>query len=105
MTQANKRPATLGLVRPVLAATIALALAGCAVNPTPVTMAERGEKIKEDFAQMYKDQEPLQGPLSLEEAMARAVKYNLETRLRIMEEALGMGQVEQARFDMLPRLT
>ncbi|MCG2586902.1 TolC family protein, partial [Massilia sp. TS11] len=93
------------LARPLLVVSLSLALAACAVSPTPVTLAERGEKIKEDFAQMYKDQEPLKGPLSLEEAMARAVKYNLETRLRIMEEALGMGQVEQARFDMLPRLT
>lgn len=93
------------LARPALAGLLALALAGCTVAPKPITVAERGAKAKEDFADMYTGQEPVKGPLTIEEAMARAIKYNLDTRLRMMEEALGMGQLEQARFDMLPRLT
>jgi hypothetical protein len=53
---------------------------------------------------MYKDQEPLSGPLTLHQAMARAVKYNLEGRLKIMEEALAKRQLDLASFDMLPRM-
>lgn len=36
--------------------------------------------------------------------MARAVKYNLEARLKVMEEALAKRQVDLAQFDMLPRM-
>lgn len=53
---------------------------------------------------MYTDQEPLNGPLTLHQAMARAVKYNLEGRLKIMEEALAKRQLDLASFDMLPRM-
>jgi multidrug efflux system outer membrane protein len=53
---------------------------------------------------MFKDQEPLSGPLTLHEAMARAVKYNLEARLKVMEEAMAQRQVDLATFDMLPRM-
>lgn len=83
----------------------AILLSGCAVTPKPITLAEREQHIEADFDQMYKDQEKLVGPLTLEAAMARAVKYNLEHRLRLMEEALSLGQFEQARYEMLPRLT
>lgn len=53
---------------------------------------------------MFADQEPLSAPLTLHEAMARAVKYNLEARLNVMEEALAQRQVDLASFDMLPRM-
>ncbi|MDH0897744.1 TolC family protein, partial [Pseudomonas sp. GD03875] len=53
---------------------------------------------------MFKDQEPLSGPLTLHTAMARAVKYNLEARLKVMEEAVAQRQVDLATFDMLPRM-
>ncbi|MFN3771541.1 MAG: TolC family protein, partial [Ectopseudomonas guguanensis] len=35
---------------------------------------------------------------------ARAVKYNLEARLKVMEEAMAQRQVDLATFDMLPRM-
>lgn len=53
---------------------------------------------------MFNEQEPLNGPLTLHEAMARAVKYNLEARLKVMEEAMAQRQVDLATFDMLPRM-
>ena len=33
---------------------------------------------------------PVTGPLSLHEAMARALKYNLQQRVRLLEEALAL---------------
>jgi outer membrane protein TolC len=41
----------------------------------------------------------------LAEAMARALKYNLDHRTRMMEEALAIGQLDLSRYDMLPKLT
>ena len=47
---------------------------------------------------------PVVGQLTMDEAIARALKYNLERRTRVMEEALAMNQLDSANWDMLPRL-
>ncbi|PAU66529.1 transporter [Pseudomonas sp. PIC25] len=83
---------------------LALAISGCAVTSQPIERSESEQRAKADLAAMFKDQEPLSGPLTLHEAMARAVKYNLEARLKVMEEAVAQRQLDLARFDMLPRI-
>jgi outer membrane protein, multidrug efflux system len=86
------------------ASLLALAVSGCAVTSEPIERSVSEQRAKSDLASMYKDQEPLNGPLTLHQAMARAVKYNLEGRLKIMEEALAKRQLDLASFDMLPRM-
>jgi outer membrane protein TolC len=54
---------------------------------------------------MYADQEPVRAPLTMEEAAARAIKYNLDYRLHLMESALQQGVLDVSRFDLLPQLT
>ncbi|MCS4286193.1 outer membrane protein TolC [Pseudomonas sp. BIGb0278] len=83
---------------------LAFAVTGCAVKTQPIEPGVSEQRAKSDLASMFKNQEALQGPLTLHEAMARAVKYNLEARLKIMEEALAQRQVDLATFDMLPRM-
>lgn len=83
---------------------LALIVSGCAVTSKPIDRSESEQRAKSDLVDMYKDQEPLSGPLTLHEAMARAVKYNLEARLKVMEEAMAERQVDLASFDMLPRM-
>lgn len=83
---------------------LALAISGCAVTSQPIERSVSVQRAQSDLLNMFKDQEPLSGPLSLHEAMARAVKYNLEGRLKVMEEALAKRQVDLASFDMLPRM-
>jgi len=48
--------------------------------------------------------EPLTSPLTLEQALARALKYNLEQRVQRLEEAIALGTWESGRFDMLPKV-
>ncbi|KAE9646509.1 MULTISPECIES: TolC family protein [Pseudomonas] len=86
------------------ASLLALAISGCAVTSDPIERSVSEQRAKSDLQGMYKDQEPLRGPLTLHQAMARAVKYNLEGRLKIMEEALAKRQLDLASFDMLPRM-
>ncbi|MGE8406644.1 MAG: TolC family protein [Pseudomonas sp.] len=86
------------------ASLLALAISGCAVTSQPIDRSASEERARTDLATMFKDQEPINGPLTLHQAMARAVKYNLEARLKIMEEALAKRQVDLASFDMLPRM-
>lgn len=86
------------------ASVLALAIGGCAVTSEPIERSVSEQRARSDLHGMYKDQEPLNGPLTLHQAMARAVKYNLEGRLKIMEEALAKRQLDLASFDMLPRM-
>lgn len=83
---------------------LALAISGCAVTSQPIDRSFSEQRAQQDLLSMFKDQEPLNGPLTLHEAMARAVKYNLEARLKVMEEAMAQRQVDLATFDMLPRM-
>lgn len=83
---------------------LALVVSGCAVTSEPIDRSTSEQRARTDLQNMYKDQEPLSGPLTLHQAMARAVKYNLEGRLKIMEEALAKRQLDLASFDMLPRM-
>ncbi|GAB2891000.1 hypothetical protein GCM10027093_27600 [Paraburkholderia jirisanensis] len=101
------QPRMLRMPRPSLVAlaVAALWLSGCAVHPTPFTDAERVDAVKTDRTQMFAQTEPLAGPVTLEEAMARSIRFNLDHRLKMMEAALGQKQLDVANFNMLPQLT
>lgn len=83
---------------------LAVMVSGCAVTSEPIDRSVSEQRAQIDLQNMFKGQEPLSGPLTLHQAMARAVKYNLEGRLKIMEEALAKRQLDLASFDMLPRM-
>ncbi|MBF0627417.1 MAG: TolC family protein [Magnetococcales bacterium] len=91
-----------GVVTGVLAA---LSLAGCSVATPVITPAEQERLAQSDKASLFKDQQGVNAPLTLHEAMARALKFNLDLRLKRLEEVLAWNQEEVARLDMLPRLT
>ncbi len=85
--------------------TTAIVLAGCTVKPQPMTDDERLAEIVADRAAMFSGQEPLAGPLTLDQAFARALKYNLDERTKVMEEAIANNQLDLANFDLLPKIT
>src|SRR4051812_39023878 len=81
------------------------ALSACmAIKPQPLTAPEIATVSAADRKQAYQDVAPLSGPLTLDEAIARAIKYNLERRTRLLEQSLAYGQFELGNFDMLPKL-
>jgi outer membrane protein TolC len=83
----------------------ALLATGCAsVRPSPLTHDEIAATNRQDRHSARADIEPITGPLTLEEAIARAIKYNLERRTRMMEEAIAIGQLDVSHYDMLPKL-
>lgn len=83
---------------------IVLAASGCAVTTQPITKMESGQRSQQDKIAMFSQQEPVTAPITLYDAMARALKYNLESRLKVMEHALAQQQLELARYDMLPKI-
>jgi outer membrane protein TolC len=82
----------------------ALVLAGCAVAPKPLTLQENSAAAQEDLESIIGKLEPLTGPLTLSQATARAIRNNLETRVRQMEAMAQLRQLDLSRYDMLPRL-
>lgn len=79
-------------------------LAGCAnLKPEALQDADIVKQAQTVKGKQTAAVEPINGPLSLEEAIARAVKYNAERQVRIMEEAMAYGTLDLANFDMLPK--
>lgn len=88
-----------------LSACAAVLLSACGtVQVQPLTANELARQTAADRQAAYANVPPVVGKLSMDEAIARALKYNLERRTRLMEEALAMNQLDSASWDMLPRL-
>jgi outer membrane protein TolC len=81
-----------------------LGTAGCAVTPQPLSDTERIDEAQADRLAMFADQEPLRHPLTLHEAFDRAIKYNLDARVKAMEAAVALQDLDLANFDMLPKI-
>ena len=79
-------------------------LSGCAVKPAPLSMDEHQARVAEDRLKLYANQEPLTAPLTLDTAIARALAYNFDHHLAIMEAAFHNQQLLSANLAMLPRL-
>lgn len=79
-----------------------LALAACAVAPQPLTKTEITTNARSHLRQVTANQQPVNGPISLYEAMARALKYNLDHRVSAMDATLRIKELDLAHFSMLP---
>jgi len=95
----------IGHQRLVVVGALSFVLGGCAsLTPQPLSVHEIASVSAVDRQQAHHDVEPLKGPLSLDEAIARAIKYNLDRRTRLMEEAIAQGMLDVGKYDMLPKL-
>ena len=84
---------------------IALALAGCGtVKPVAFTPTEVKERAVTDRVKMHEEQEPVTKALTFEDAAARALRYNLDYRLKLAENALASDLLDVSQYDMLPKL-
>lgn len=88
----------------LLGLTAAAGLAGCTVTPEPLAPSDIAATADRNFQTVDANQEPVTGPIDMYEAMARALKYNLDYKVEMMEEALKARELNVARYDMLPQL-
>lgn len=79
-------------------------VAGCTIVQDPISTEEREVHAASDRESMFVGQEPIEGPLTLYDAMARAIKYNLDHRMKALEEAVALRQVDVGSFSLLPRV-
>ena len=82
----------------------AMLLAACAVKPEPISQAEHLKRAQDDYKTLYSTYVPLTEPLTLSDAIARALKYNYDAQLAKTEETLQDRQLDLAMAQMLPRL-
>ncbi|MBF0294007.1 MAG: TolC family protein [Magnetococcales bacterium] len=82
---------------------IALLMSGCARTPVPLTPGEREARIREDFLTLFASESP--GRVTLEGAMARAIRHHLATRVKVMDVALAQRVTDVESYRNLPALT
>lgn len=81
---------------------IASVLSGCVTTPMPLAKDELEKIASEDRQTIAEQGAPIQGPISMAEAVARALKYNLGHRTRLLEEAVAEGQLNLDKWELLP---
>lgn len=92
------------MFRLLLGCLVIIVVHGCALKPIPLTTDEIQARVSADRAVLTKEQEPLNGPVDLYEAIARALKYNLDARVELMHKMLAQTQLDLSHYAMLPRL-
>ncbi len=79
-----------------------LVLAACTADLDPIPDDAREERARLTLASLYSGQERITGPLTLYQAIARALKYNLDARVKNLEADLANGEAALARLNLLP---
>ena len=77
---------------------------GCATSTESFTKDDRENRIQTDLGGLYAGQKPISGAMTLGEAIARSLSYNLDHRLKKMEAAVAVRQYEFDKHGLLPRL-
>ena len=83
---------------------MAALLAGCQIQPKPLSEMTLSAYADDKLARVTAAQEPITGTVTLYDAMARALKYNLDYRIEIANRLLADRRLRSASVDMLPKL-
>ena len=81
-----------------------LLASGCAVKTEPFTPEANATFSHEKLLRATANQEPIVGSIDLYQAMARALKYNLDTKVEIMQAALKMREADLVTYSALPKV-
>lgn len=82
-----------------------LVISACAMNPQPIDDQARADQIASDTQKISQMSVPLEGSLTLSEAVARAVLFNLDHRVSRTQRLVAEGQFGLAQLEMLPELS
>lgn len=83
---------------------LALLVTGCAITPVPLTEAELNAQLEQSRQSLEESQQSVNQPIGLEDAIARALRNNLDLQLEITERTLAEKELTLTRFDELPEL-
>lgn len=88
--------------RLILLGILVVAAGGCSLKPEPLADVQIATYVDDKRSRVTANQEPLVGPLPLNEAIARALKYNLDKEVEVMQILLAEQQLRVAHFSTLP---
>ncbi|MEL6751496.1 MAG: TolC family protein, partial [Pseudomonadota bacterium] len=90
--------------RIIFTSLMALSVTACTITPEPLTTGAVATFANEKLARVTADQEPVTQSITLYEAMARALKYNLDFKVELYDEALADEKLREASLNSLPKL-
>ena len=79
-------------------------LCGCAISPIALTPETLAENALDKAQRLTIGQEPITGVIDLHQAMARALKYNLDQKVEIYDAAVRVAELDLAHFNLLPNV-
>ena len=91
-------------VRAGVVVMILLAMGGCLIKPHPMETGEIHARAIKDYLAISSVDEPVGRPIDLYEAMARAVKYNLDAKVKAIQVQLAHQQLNVAHYSLLPHI-
>lgn len=83
---------------------VALAVSACTVVPKPLDRSALARIADDTMSRVVSAQEPVIGPIDVYEAIARSLKYNLDQRVELMQEAVNVQELNLANYQGLPNL-
>lgn len=83
---------------------IVFLMSGCSLVPVSFTQEELKEQAENDRITVTQNQEAVDGPITLYEAIARALKYNLDFHLEFSEKILAETSFDISKYELLPQL-
>lgn len=79
-------------------------LTACSATLDPLSIEEQRDQRVQQLQALFDSQEAITEPLSLSDAIARALKYNTDQRVAMMEVALATADLGVSKMDMLPEM-
>jgi outer membrane protein, multidrug efflux system len=80
-------------------------LSGCLVKPQALNKEDVKARVVKDFQAISSVEEPVVGPINLYEAVARALKYNLDAKVKTIQVQLAHQQLNIAHYSLLPHVS
>lgn len=77
---------------------------GCEVTPEPIANSQHVDRARGDFELIRSREFVPTKPITLNEALARAVAFNLKRRVTYIERRIAEAELEQSNYEMLPTL-
>ena len=90
--------------RGLLCSTLCGVLLGCAVEPKPIAPKKITERTQSDIQKLRATAYIPTGPISLEKAIARAIAFNMQGRVKQIEREIADAELRTKSFEMLPPL-
>lgn len=84
---------------------LVLLLSGCSVKPKVIEQEYVEEDVKKTIEYLSKIDYPITKPITLDEAIQRAVIYNLDKKVDILNSAIAEQKIDIVAYESLPSLT